>query len=165
MKALLARNRLVLPAAKASIQRFAHGSRWCAVTPDRQARLFGQYPAAGSDAAGFEWWLHARIYLERIPEGEGFQVSEISCGLSFANGEGGACNVVRYDWDPTRESDAAHINVRQPGALKDKVHYPVFAAWDGADFPLEQVLDFLLGDELKAKVSRLTGAQMRGMLT
>lgn len=97
------------------------------------------------------------------PQEEEMLVTESSIGLygvqvpALGGGEKEIC-LVRYDVSlteqgPTLEPLGAHINVHQPGDLRDKIHYKI-PGLSEREWQVGEVLDFLLSDRL---VQDLTG--------
>ncbi|HEY5943534.1 MAG TPA: hypothetical protein VIT89_11835 [Solirubrobacterales bacterium] len=91
------------------------------------------------------------------PRGASLVVTESSIGLygvkvpGFGGGDKEVC-LVRYDVSTTEggstlEPLGAHINVHQPGALKDKIHYQL-PGLSEHEWQVREVLDFLLSDRL-----------------
>jgi hypothetical protein len=91
------------------------------------------------------------------PAGKSMLVTESSIGLygvkvpALGGGDKEVC-LVRYDLSlteagPTLEPLGAHINVHQPGSLRDKVHYKI-PGLPHHEWQVREVLDFLLSDRL-----------------
>lgn len=104
-----------------------------------------------------QWRLNMGWTLVPVPPEGDLIVLESSIGLygakvpALGGGEDEVC-LVRYDTsysDPgaTLEPLGAHINVFQPRRLEDKVHYKLPGLAEH-DWPLSEVLDFLLSERL-----------------
>jgi hypothetical protein len=92
------------------------------------------FPTPGSDDASL---LYATISLN-------------VGGITATSGIDTDC-LVRYDIERRPGSrfgvsNGAHVNVLQPRTLDDRAHYPMFGST--SEWPLAQVLDFLLSDGL-----------------
>jgi len=101
------------------------------------------------------WTLRMEWLFTPIPGGGDPEVLQSSVGLSVQGAKGlGSTKVclVRYDVDNDAPGTGLaplgpHLNVMQPGPLRDKVHYPV-PGIDGARWDIGSILDILLSDRL-----------------
>jgi hypothetical protein len=110
-----------------------------------------------------EWFLHMSWLFRNTVAEPSVELVESSIGLNVeghAITEGGPTSLVRYDED-RRPRDAglasrrAHLNVLQPRPLSDKLHLPAFGI---GEWKAEDVLDFLVSDELRCELGRRFGA-------
>jgi hypothetical protein len=114
------------------------------------------------------WVLNMEWLFTPVPLG-GLEIVQSSVGLYVQGarglGAGEAC-LVRYDVDNGATGTSLsplgpHLNVAQPGRLRDKIHYPIPGVENG-QWQVSKILDVLLSDRLAHDLAtHLGGARRR----